>query len=106
MINQDITTEAATYISQAAKADKPELLSIIHSLIEVTERLEQSGAALMAFEPKVCLNGVQPTPEAPSSKEREPSENYNDNFRSILGRLKALDEEKLTPALTMFKAFL
>ncbi len=104
MQGQNVGTGEAIYIETGAKADKPELLSIIHSLIEVTERLEQSGQALMAFEPKVCLNGVQPTPEATSPK--EPSENYNDNLRSILGRLRALDEEKLTPALAMFEAFL
>ncbi|KKN03604.1 hypothetical protein LCGC14_1105920 [marine sediment metagenome] len=95
------TTATAVGVDDARE---PELAVIITSLLEITARLEIHGGDLMSFEPKVCLNGVKPTPEVGPIGEL--SDNYGDRLRHIVGRLRAVDEEQLGPAVVMLRAFL
>ena len=99
----EMQTSSAVYIDDIKGEKEPELLQIINSLKEVTGRLESAGVELMAFEPKISMNGNQPQP---TSEATVSTEDYSGQLRNILRRLRALDEEKLTPAVNMFRAFL
>ena len=84
---------------------EPELKIIIQELAEVTEQLEGRGRDLMAFEPKVSSNGVQAANESDKAPQ-PPSGNYVTELRSILGRLRSIDETLLTPSVDFLRSFL
>lgn len=101
----DVETSATTGTGLAAERE-PELAQIVSSLVEVTARLEMRGMELMAFEPKVRLNGAQPSSSDKTGHEPPSVDSYAESLRAILGRLMAVDEERFAPAVAMFRAFL
>lgn len=83
---------------------EPELRLIVSCFREVVERLEERGRELLVFEPKVSDNGVRfPTAVQPTEAQVE---NYTTDLRGLLGRLRAVDEDQLTPTVAFLKAFL
>lgn len=83
---------------------EPELRTIVDSLRDVVERLEMRGQELMSFEAKISSNGA--TPATGLRNANEPTDNYAKDLHSLLGRLRVVEEEQLTPAVTFLRAFL